>query len=175
MTCRDDLLAVAGLVFVHMIGGLNYVSRSNSWIPVGHKTGQSSRLTLFLLYEVIAHGMGRHASTISQDDLSIVFQQLLAFECLYVVAVSAVKLSILALYLRIFPSRGFKIASWTIGGTVIAWCIAIILVCVFQCSPIYVAWAPWEKGVCIDLKASFIGNAVPNIVTDVAILLMYVL
>lgn len=76
------------------------------------------------------------------------------------------------MYLRIFPSRGFKIAAWIIGGLVIAWAVAIILVCIFQCSPIYVAWMPWEAGTCIDLKASFIGNAVPNIMTDVAILTM---
>lgn len=108
--------------------------------------------------KVIAHGMGRHASTISLDELSIVLQHLLAFECLYVTAVAAVKLSILAMYLRIFPSREFRIGAWVIGGTVIAWWIAIVLVCIFQCNPIYVAWVPWDKGTCINLRASFIGN-----------------
>lgn len=116
--------------------------------------------------------MGRHASTISLDELSIVLKHLLAFECLYVSAVAAIKLSILAMYLRIFPSRDFKIAAWIIGGTIIAWWIAIVLVCVFQCNPIYLAWVPWGEGTCINLRASFIGNAVPNILTDVAILIM---
>lgn len=90
-------------------------------------------------YAVVAYGMGRHASTLSLDHLSIVLQHLLAFECLYVTAVATVKLSILAMYLRIFPSRGFKLASWAIGGTIVAWCIAIVLVCIFQCDPIRVA------------------------------------
>lgn len=108
--------------------------------------------------KVIAHGMGQHASTLSLDDLSIVLKHLLAFECLYVTAVAAVKLSILAMYLRIFPSREFRIGAWVIGGTVIAWWIAIVLVCIFQCNPIYVAWTPWDKGTCINLRASFIGN-----------------
>lgn len=123
---------------------------------------------------VVAHGMGRHAKLVSQDDMEEVLKHLLAFECLYVTAVAAIKLSILAMYLRIFPSRGFKIGAWTIGGATIAWCIAIALVCIFQCNPVSTAWRPWDAGVCIDLRASFIGNAVPNIVGDIAILIMYV-
>ncbi|KAJ4404819.1 hypothetical protein N0V82_010424 [Gnomoniopsis sp. IMI 355080] len=128
----DDALVVAGLVFVFMIGGLNY--------------------------GMVANGMGRHQSTLSLDDLTIVLKHLLAFECLYVTAVAAVKLSLLAMYLRIFPSREFKIGAWVIGSTVVAWWIAIVLVCIFQCNPIYLAWVPWAEGTCLNLRASFIGN-----------------
>lgn len=124
------------------------------------------------LREVVAHGMGRHADTISLDELSKVLQMLLAFECLYVTAVAAIKLSILAMYLRLFPGREFKLAAWTIGGIIVAWWIAIVLVCIFQCNPVHKAWLPWGEGVCINLKGSFIGNALPNILTDVAILVM---
>lgn len=116
--------------------------------------------------------MGQHANTLSLDQLTLVFKHLLAFECLYVTAVAAVKLSILAMYLRIFPSREFKLGAWIIGGLVVAWWIAIVLVCIFQCNPIYVAWVPWAEGKCINLRGSFIGNAVPNILTDIAILVM---
>ncbi|KAJ5419970.1 hypothetical protein N7465_002489 [Penicillium sp. CMV-2018d] len=55
-------------------------------------------------------------------------------------------------------------------GVSIAWGIAIILVSVFQCTPIARAWDTRIPGTCINLKASFIGNAVPNIVTDILIL-----
>lgn len=116
--------------------------------------------------------MGRHASTLNLDMIENVLKLLLGFECMYVTAVALIKFSLLAMYLRIFPSRGFKIAAWIIGGTVLSWWIAIVLVCIFQCNPIYVAWEPWEAGQCINLKGSFIGNAVPNIITDIAILIM---
>lgn len=138
-----------------MIGGLNYGSQSKSL------QGALQNICVVLLMHtcaVVAHGMGRHASTLSLDELSIVLKHLLAFECLYVTAVSAVKLSILAMYLRIFPSREFKIGAWLIGSTVVGWWIAIVLVCIFQCNPIYVAWVPWDEGTCINLRASFIGN-----------------
>lgn len=117
--------------------------------------------------------MGRHADTLSLDQLEEVLKRLLAFECVYVVAVALVKLSILSMYLRIFPSREFKIGAYVIGFIVIGWAIAIVLVCIFQCNPIEMAWQPWlTTGTCINLKGSFIGNGVPNILTDVAILAM---
>ncbi|KAJ0124468.1 integral membrane protein [Diaporthe amygdali] len=142
----DDWLIVAGLISVFVIGGLNY--------------------------GMVDYGMGRHASTLNLDMIENVLKLLLGFECMYVTAVALIKFSLLAMYLRIFPSRGFKIAAWIIGGTVLSWWIAIVLVCIFQCNPIYVAWEPWEAGQCINLKGSFIGNAVPNIITDIAILIM---
>ena len=114
--------------------------------------------------------MGRHAGTLSQDDLVSFFKLLLAFECVYVTVVMLVKASILVMYHRIFPVPGFRLAVYIIGGVVVAWWLAIVLVCIFQCDPISKAWLPWSPGTCIDLKASFIGNAVPNIITDIAIL-----
>ena len=76
------------------------------------------------------------------------------------------------MYARIFPSRGFRVASFIIGGIAVAWVISIICVSVFQCNPIAKAWNTSLPGTCINLKGSFIGNAVPNIVTDIAILSM---
>ncbi|KAF3765113.1 hypothetical protein M406DRAFT_340580 [Cryphonectria parasitica EP155] len=143
----DDSLLVAGLIGVFVVGGLNF--------------------------GMVNYGMGRHADTLSLDQLEEVLKRLLAFECVYVTTVALVKLSILSMYLRIFPSRDFKIGAYTIGSIVIAWCIAIVLVSIFQCDPIEKAWIPWmTTGTCINLRASFIGNGVPNILTDVAILAM---
>ncbi|KAH8660374.1 hypothetical protein BX600DRAFT_551782 [Xylariales sp. PMI_506] len=142
----DDWMAVAALLGVFAAGGINYA--------------------------MISHGLGRHATDLAQDDLIIFFKLLLAFECVYVTGVMLVKLSVLKMYLRIFPSSGFRVAAAIIAAIVTAWCIAIILVCIFQCNPISKAWYPWIDGQCINLKGSFIGNAVPNILTDVAILCM---
>jgi hypothetical protein len=149
----DSIMAVSGQL-------------PNGSVNLGPLANQARR------FSVVAHGLGRHASTLDIPTEIVFFKLLLGFECMYVTAVVLVKLSLLAMYLRIFPSREFKIGAWSIGGIVVAWGIAIVLVCIFQCDPIYVAWMPWEKGTCINLKASFIGNAVPNIVTDLAILCM---
>ncbi|RBA19152.1 aspartyl-tRNA synthetase [Fusarium proliferatum] len=141
----DDWLTLVALVFVFITGGLNY--------------------------GMIAHGLGKHAKRVSEEDLIIFFKILLAFECIYVTAVMLIKLALLSMYLRIFPSRNFRLASAIIAAVVIGWWIAICAVCIFQCHPIKKAWMPWlDYGTCINLKASFIGNAIPNIATDIAIL-----
>lgn len=97
-------------------------------------------------------------------------QLLMAFECVYCTTVGVIKISILLMYGRIFPTRNFRIASYILGTIVVGWVIAIICVSVFQCTPIAKGWNMSLPGTCINLKASFIGNAVPNIATDVAIL-----
>lgn len=97
-------------------------------------------------------------------------QLLIAFECIYVTAVAWTKISILLMYARIFPTKGFRLASIILGVISISWAISIICVSVFQCTPVPRAWNPTVPGTCINLKGSFIGNAVPNIVTDIAIL-----
>jgi hypothetical protein len=124
------------------------------------------------LTKVIHHGLGRHAKVVSTEDQVVFFKLLLAFENIYVTAVMLVKLALLQMYLRIFPSRRFRQISAVIAAVVVGWWIAICAVSIFQCNPIKRAWLPWIDGTCINLKASFIGNAIPNIATDVAILCM---
>lgn len=97
-------------------------------------------------------------------------QLLVAYECVYCTTVGIVKISILLMYARIFPTRSFRIAAYILGSIVISWVIAIICVSVFQCTPIAKAWDTSLPGTCINLKDSFVGNAVPNILTDIAIL-----
>ena len=55
-------------------------------------------------------------------------------------------------------------------GVVWAWCIAIIFAAIFQCSPIEAAWNPLIPGKCINQKAFFQGQAIPNIIIDFLIL-----
>lgn len=74
------------------------------------------------------------------------------------------------MYRRAFDIRSLRLQGYVLGGIVIAWAISIILVCIFQCQPIAKAWNPMLDGQCINLKGSFIGNAVPNILTDILIL-----
>ncbi|KAM0417297.1 hypothetical protein ACHAPT_012678 [Fusarium lateritium] len=142
----DDWMTVAALVAVFISGAVNYA--------------------------MISRGLGRHADAVPTAGQVAFFKLLLAFECIYVTAVMLVKLALLLMYLRIFPSRGFRQCAAVIAAIVVGWWIAIVAVSIFQCTPIKKAWMPWIGGSCINLKASFIGNAIPNIGTDVAILCM---
>ena len=43
---------------------------------------------------------------------------------------------------------------------------------VFQCTPISKAWNSDQDGTCIELKRILIGNAIPNVLTDVVLLIL---
>ncbi|KAJ6190021.1 hypothetical protein N7519_000042 [Penicillium mononematosum] len=116
------------------------------------------------------YGMGVHSETLPAENLITIAKLLVVYECVYVTTIAVIKVSILLMYCRIFPTREIRMASMVLGGVSIAWGIAIILVSIFQCTPIARAWDTHIPGTCINLKASFIGNAVPNIVTDILIL-----
>ncbi|CAG8048755.1 unnamed protein product [Penicillium olsonii] len=159
----DDYVLVVALVCHPWISPTT-ISLSDIWM----------KLFMFvltgLMLALIHYGMGFHSSVLPVEDVMMVGKLLIAFECIYVTALAITKISILLMYARIFPTRGFRIASIILGVVSISWAIAIIFVSVFQCTPIKRAWDPTTPGTCINLKASFIGNAVPNIVTDIAIL-----
>ncbi|KAH9203607.1 hypothetical protein DL95DRAFT_377608 [Leptodontidium sp. 2 PMI_412] len=118
----------------------------------------------------IHYGMGKHAAALTTPEIVSYAKSLIAFECLYVTCICFTKLALLLMYLRIFPVRNIKIGAYVIGALSISWGISIIMVSIFQCTPIERTWNPTIHGHCINLKASFIGNAIPNILTDVAIL-----
>ncbi len=64
-----------------------------------------------------------------------------------------------------------KISCYILGGVVTAWWVAVVIVTSLQCRPIRRLWTPSiTEGVCINTCAFIIGNAVPNIITDAAIL-----
>lgn len=96
------------------------------------------------------------------------------FHVFYLMNMLLVKLSILFMYRRIFTdvSHSFRVGSWVCGGVVVAWALAFVPAAIFQCTPISKAWEADKEGHCINLRANFIGVAIPNILTDVAILLL---
>ncbi|RWA12357.1 hypothetical protein EKO27_g2747 [Xylaria grammica] len=134
----------------------------------------AGQTTLFaaagLTFGMIHNGLGTHADTVSNERLTNFLKLLLAFECVYVTVIFIVKISILRMYIRIFASRDFKLAARVVEGIVLAWWLSIALTCIFQCNPVSKAWLPLSPGKCINLKAFFYGNALPNILTDIIIL-----
>jgi hypothetical protein len=94
----------------------------------------------------------------------------MGFGCIYITTVAIIKTSLLLMYCRAFDIRSLHISALVLAGIIYAWAIATIALGIFQCTPVAKAWNPTIPGHCIDLRGSFIGNAVPNILTDVAIL-----
>lgn len=125
---------------------------------------------------MISAGLGKHAPAVPVAMVITFNRWLFASQFVYVALITMIKTSVLLMYLRVFPSKNFRICAFVLQAVVAAWAIAICFVAIFQCSPIQKAWlGPLVEGHCIEIGASFIGNAVPNIATDIAIVCLPVI
>lgn len=95
---------------------------------------------------------------------------------LYPACITFVKLSILFQYRRVFASHsdGFK---WQINFLIVivtAWGLGIMVTACFLCTPIDKLWNldPTAPGRCIDIVKFYYGLQIPNILTDVLIIVV---
>ena len=95
-----------------------------------------------------------------------------AVQVLYPLAVTAIKLSILFLYLRLFPSRSFR--TFVVGHMVLAVVGGLVAsaVTIFQCKPIAKNWIGALPGACLDQGRLFEVVVIFNLLTNVMILLL---
>ncbi|KAI9728409.1 MAG: hypothetical protein M1828_003809 [Chrysothrix sp. TS-e1954] len=84
------------------------------------------------------------------------------------------RISVLALYLRIFTGRKVRTAVWCIVAFLLATWISFGLVCLFACKPVSFFWnkAMDPPGTCVDLNAVYRALTPPNLAGDLAILLV---
>ena len=86
-------------------------------------------------------------------------QLFVANEVLYACTIILVKLSILSLYNRIFPSHTLYRLSIGIGALVILYSLGFVLAALLQCIPLSKLWEPSLPGVCISTEAAYITTA----------------
>ena len=84
----------------------------------------------------------------------------------------ATKVSIVLLYLRIFPkevSTRFHHICWAFIAAMLAYGIGFLFSFIFQCTPLSYTWNQWDgehKGVCLNAKAATYANSALNIFFD---------
>ncbi|KAF4448440.1 hypothetical protein F53441_8163 [Fusarium austroafricanum] len=119
-------------------------------------------------------GVGKPlAVNMMQDPTRLGRAQLCLFltEFVYGTVLVTIKIGILLMYYRIFPTRSMKFGGYLLGGITFVWWLAIVFTSIFQCSPIDKAWKPFMKeGECLDKNKFFIGNSIPNIIVDAMII-----
>ncbi|KAF7506482.1 hypothetical protein GJ744_011732 [Endocarpon pusillum] len=117
-------------------------------------------------------GLGQHVVNVhtSLTRVSFVF---LVMDFFYITGLTLVKLSVLMFYARVFRTvQAYRIALWIIGFTLVAWCIIMNFVVLFGCKPIQKSWDPSIPGHCLDGQKDFIGAAIPNVLTDLILLIL---
>ncbi|KAJ5690413.1 hypothetical protein N7462_004805 [Penicillium macrosclerotiorum] len=87
----------------------------------------------------------------------------------YCAATGFTKVSVLIFYLRIFPSRNFHFAVWTIVFIAAGYSLASILANILSCHPVAKAWdSSITTGSCMNRPVFYFANAGLGIFTDFA-------
>jgi hypothetical protein len=92
---------------------------------------------------------------------------------LYPPTIALIKISMLLLYLRLFPSTTLRVATITILTLTALWGLVYTLINIFICSPRSYAWTQWDgehEGKCMDQQAILMSHAIINIVLDVVVI-----
>lgn len=100
-------------------------------------------------------------------------KSLYALEWLYLPSVALPKISILALYLRIFTNSTVRITCYITITVLVANWIAFLFASTFQCSSIAYQWNKTiPGGKCFNVAALYKASSAPNIVTDILIMVL---
>ncbi|KAK4465106.1 putative integral membrane protein [Cladorrhinum samala] len=117
-----------------------------------------------------AYGFGQHMASLRRPNKLMTLKLFYVAQAFYKLSINMTKLSILLLYLRIFPSRWFRISCHLLIGVILTYMIATTAASIWQCTPVPRAWDKSISGTCISITANWYSNAAFSIVTDVIIL-----
>jgi hypothetical protein len=92
----------------------------------------------------------------------------------YALACTFSKLVILGLYQRVFIARRDRIISYALIAIVSLWALSVVITDLVQCVPLAYLWNPegHPGGHCFNVTEYWKWLSLPNILTDVAILLL---
>ena len=126
---------------------------------------------------VVQHGgVGRHLQYVEQfpDKVASYYKiGLIAIPVIYVISACLPKVSILAVYLRIFVEKWSRIACYVLMFMVIANVIGNIPPLIYKCDPISYGWDPTTPGGwCADIEPRVRYVSLINIITDVGMLVL---
>ncbi|KAI9933726.1 hypothetical protein MW887_004798 [Aspergillus wentii] len=121
---------------------------------------------------LLYNGLGVHISEVPPNQLTIYLKTLASGSFLYTLCVACIKLSILALYKRLFPIKFMVNSVNFVAALLVLWAFGVCLIGAVTCIPFEKLWNPMIPGGCIDLPKFYYGSQVPNIVSDAVILVM---
>lgn len=123
---------------------------------------------------LLQNGLGKHINTLDAATLVTFARVQYSGSFLYPACITFVKLSILMQYRRLFShhSRSFHWQINVLITLVVLWGAGIILTAFFLCIPMEKNWHPQVEGTCIPIIPFYYGLQIPNIVTDLLIIVV---
>ena len=138
-------------------------------------TGVSS-MPLAILSGFFSHyGLGTDVWYFPVEDFTSLYKCFFAQRITYCVTTGLVKISLLAFYLRIFPSRTFQRLTWALICFVSMWTFMFTILQLNQCNPISYVWTRWDtdnKGRCLNYTVMVYIHAGTNLALELVILFM---
>ncbi len=145
---KSDMLigvAISLIVFMTMAVAVRLLSRHLSgagiwwddWMALGALPLNIALQAIMILEG--AHGLGKHIQAVP-GGTAYFFRALYPELIFYHISVTLVKLSIFLFYRQVISARHFLAFLWIVAGVVLAWCIALTLVSIFQCQPVHKVW-----------------------------------
>ncbi|KUJ12789.1 uncharacterized protein LY89DRAFT_558860, partial [Mollisia scopiformis] len=124
-------------------------------------------------YNGIVNGYGRHYWDVDPLRVVELLKIFYVAEILYIVVITLVKASILALYFRVFLSNNFRIAAGIVLVLVVFSGLGVIAAIVFQCSPVDLAWdRTIVGGRCINVNELAYAAGAISVALDIIILVL---
>ncbi|KAI9782522.1 MAG: hypothetical protein M1816_001860 [Peltula sp. TS41687] len=165
-------------VTMAVLAGLAVALRllTKTWTKAGYAVDDwwllFSLLTMYAYVGLIEGGGGLDITTLIFDyqKLVHVLKALYIIVPVYVLCVTAIKISILCLYRRLFPIQAFRRMSYVVDVLCVLWLIAAELASLLACIPARKFWDPLSSGRCLNFNTYFLGIEVANTIIDVIIL-----
>ncbi|KAL4943083.1 hypothetical protein BDV06DRAFT_211360 [Aspergillus oleicola] len=120
-------------------------------------------------------GLGKDLWFIPFDNITSILHLYYTVETLYVASIALSKMSMLLLYLRLFPYSKLRLIVKLIFAFTTVWGVVILLANVFACQPISYFWNMWDgehEGKCLDAAQLLWAHAIINIVLDAVIIVL---
>lgn len=121
-------------------------------------------------------GVGHHLSYVAARDskmLILLAKFLIIQSYLYLVAVALPKLAMLSIYIRVFPNTIVRVICYILGSIVIIGCVVGLFFASFGCRPMAFFWDKnIPGGVCVDVHALYMWVSIPNLITDLIMLIL---
>ncbi|KAH8767580.1 integral membrane protein [Hyaloscypha finlandica] len=115
-------------------------------------------------------GFGKHIWDLADGGLLDILRSLYIAESFYVVTLASTKISVLLLYLRIFPHDSFRYAASATIGMIALSTVVIFFMTVFSCHPVAFFWnRDIRGGTCININKLAYANSAMSIIQDLLI------
>ena len=90
----------------------------------------------------------------------------------WIASVTAVKISVLMFYWRIFAVKDFRHWILALGIYIVLTGIALVFAFIFQCTPVSYFWTGTSEGKCVDQLTFYLAAGSLNIVGDVLVIIL---